>query len=87
MPRRLRSRGGLVFHADYDAPVRYPVEDFTAEERAAMKERAKEVRAAAKGKASRESDAAAVLAKIAELPDDERALAERVHDVVTAEAP
>ncbi len=34
--KRLRSRAGLVFHADYDAPVRYPVEDFTAEERALL---------------------------------------------------
>jgi uncharacterized protein YdhG (YjbR/CyaY superfamily) len=54
---------------------------FTAEERAAMRERAKE-RKAAKGDG--EGD---VLAKIAEMHDSDRALAERVHAIVTASAP
>ena len=36
MPGRLRSRARLVLPAHYDAPVRYPVEDFTAEERALL---------------------------------------------------
>lgn len=59
---------------------------FTAEERAAMKERAKEVKAARskKGKADGESD---VLAKIAEMPEPDRAIAERVHAIVKAAAP
>ena len=56
---------------------------WTAEERAAMKEHAKEVKAAA-GKADAESD---VLAKIAEMPDSDRAMAERVHAIVKASAP
>ena len=52
---------------------------FTAEERAAMRERAKE----AKGTAS-ESD---VLAKIAEMPEPDRAMAKRLHAIITASAP
>lgn len=58
---------------------------FTAEERAAMKERAAEARAARSGKAA--DGEADVLAKIAELPDDEREVAERVHAIVREEAP
>jgi uncharacterized protein YdhG (YjbR/CyaY superfamily) len=56
---------------------------FTAEERAAMRERARELKAAA-GKADGESD---VLAKIAEMPEPDRAMAERVHAIVKASAP
>jgi uncharacterized protein YdhG (YjbR/CyaY superfamily) len=56
---------------------------FTAEERAAMKERAKELKAEAQ-KADGES---ALLAKIAEIPGADRLLAERVHAIVTAAAP
>jgi uncharacterized protein YdhG (YjbR/CyaY superfamily) len=56
---------------------------FTAEERAAMKERARELKAE-KGKADGESD---VLAKIAEMPRADRAMAKRVHAIVKASAP
>ena len=56
---------------------------FTAEERAAMKERARELKAEAR-KADGESD---LLAKIAEMPAPDRALAERVHAIVKANAP
>ncbi|HMO11036.1 MAG TPA: hypothetical protein PKB06_05940, partial [Actinotalea sp.] len=56
---------------------------FTAEERAAMKERAKELRAAKKGKDLTPD----VLAKIAEMPDADRVLAERVHEIVTTVGP
>jgi uncharacterized protein YdhG (YjbR/CyaY superfamily) len=52
---------------------------FTAEERAAMKERARELKAEAS-----ESD---VLAKIAEMPASDRAMAKRIHAIVKAEAP
>jgi len=58
-------------------------EGFTDEERAAMKERAKELKAA--GRAADEESA--VLAKIAELPASDRALAERLHAIVKANAP
>src|SRR3972149_6508610 len=56
---------------------------FTDEERAAMKERAQELKAEA-GKADGES---AVLAKIAEMPEPERAMAKRLHAIVKASAP
>ncbi len=63
---------------------------FTAQERAAMKEHAREQRTAAR-RASRADKAAQeardLLAKIAEMPDADRAAAERVHAVVTAAAP
>jgi uncharacterized protein YdhG (YjbR/CyaY superfamily) len=56
---------------------------FTAEERAAMKERAQELKAEAR-KADGEK---AVLAKIAEMPESDRAMAERIHTIVKASAP
>jgi uncharacterized protein YdhG (YjbR/CyaY superfamily) len=56
---------------------------FTAEERAAMKERARELKAA-KSKAESEAD---VLAKIAEMPAADRAMAERLHALVKENAP
>src|SRR5215211_86052 len=58
-------------------------EGFTAEERAAMKERAEEQKAEAQ-KADGES---AVLAKIAEMQGPDRAMAERLHEIVKASAP
>ena len=56
---------------------------FADEERAAMRERARELKAGA-GKADGESD---VLAKIAEMPEPDRAMAERLHAIITASAP
>ena len=56
---------------------------FTDEERAAVKERAKELKAAA-GVADGESD---VLAKIAEMPKPDRAMAERLHAIIKVSAP
>jgi uncharacterized protein YdhG (YjbR/CyaY superfamily) len=52
---------------------------FTHEEQAAMKERAKELKAEA-----RESD---VLAKIAEMPEPDRIMGERLHEIIKASAP
>ncbi|MDN4599457.1 iron chaperone [Leifsonia virtsii] len=60
---------------------------FTDEERAAMKERSKEVKGARRGKATREEDTQDVLDKIAELPDHDKRLAERVHAIVTETVP
>jgi uncharacterized protein YdhG (YjbR/CyaY superfamily) len=57
---------------------------FTDEEKSAMKERAKEVKAAKSGTVD---DATAVLDKIAEMEDSDRALAEKVHRVITDAAP
>ena len=58
-------------------------EGFTAEERAAMKERARELKA----EAQRADGERAVLAKIAEMQGPDRAMAERLHEVVKASAP
>ncbi|MFD8706146.1 iron chaperone [Kitasatospora sp. NPDC059648] len=64
---------------------------FTAEERAAMKEHAQEQKRAVAGRGSRaEKEAAAereVLAKIAEMPEADRVLAEGIHALVKAVAP
>jgi uncharacterized protein YdhG (YjbR/CyaY superfamily) len=65
-------------------------EGFTDEERAAMKERARELKAEARAnkkkaeKAEGESD---LLAKIAEMQEPDRAMAERLHEIVKASAP
>ena len=60
---------------------------WTAEERAAMKQRAKELKAeerANKDKADGESD---LLAKIAEMAEPDRVMAQRIHEIVKASAP
>jgi uncharacterized protein YdhG (YjbR/CyaY superfamily) len=62
---------------------------FTDEERAAIRERAQELKAASRpspraGKADGESD---VLAKIAEMPEQDRGMAERLHAIIKASAP
>jgi uncharacterized protein YdhG (YjbR/CyaY superfamily) len=56
---------------------------FSVEERDAMKERAKELKAAT----SKADDEKAVLAKIAEMPGTDRAMAERLHAIIKASAP
>jgi uncharacterized protein YdhG (YjbR/CyaY superfamily) len=58
-------------------------EGFTAEERAAMKERAREL----KEEGRRADGEKALLAKIAEMPEPDRAMAERLHAIITASAP
>lgn len=63
---------------------------FSAEERAAMKARAAELRAEARRASADDkaaAEAAAVVAKIAEMPEPDRAMAERVHAIVTDVAP
>ena len=60
---------------------------FSAEEREAMQERARELKAEAranKNKAEGEND---VLAKIAEMPEPDRAMAKRLHEIIKASAP
>ncbi len=61
-------------------PAKKPSERFTKEERAAMRERAREAKGAGEGEA-------AVVAKIKAMKPPDRALAERVHAVVRATAP
>ena len=64
-------------------------EGFTDEERGAMKERAQELKAAARGgpRGKEADDESAVLAKIADMPEPDRAMAERLHAVIKASAP
>src|SRR5215213_854635 len=62
-------------------------ERFTAEERAAMRERAKELKAEERANKNRAAGERAVLAKIAEMEGQDRARAERVHEIVKASAP
>ena len=60
---------------------------FTDEERAAMKERAKELKAEARAKQDKAAGESDVLAKIAEMPEPERAMAMRLHEIIKASAP
>jgi uncharacterized protein YdhG (YjbR/CyaY superfamily) len=61
---------------------------FTDEERAAMRERAKELKAAGRrGPRAAQDGESDVLAKIAEMPESDRAIAERLHAIVKANAP
>ncbi|MEU3313986.1 DUF1801 domain-containing protein [Streptomyces sp. NPDC048387] len=65
-------------------------EGFSAEERAAMKDHAQELKTAARRGSRADKEAAAlqeVLAKIAEMREPDRIMAERVHAVITANAP
>jgi uncharacterized protein YdhG (YjbR/CyaY superfamily) len=60
---------------------------FTGEEKAAMKERARELKAeerASKDRAAGESD---LLAKVAEMPELDRRMAKRLHEIITTTAP
>src|SRR5262249_38015057 len=65
------------------------VEGFSDEERAAMKERSQELKAAARRgpRADKADGESAVLAKIAEMPEPDRTMAERLHAVIKASAP
>ena len=56
---------------------------FTDDERAAMRERAQELKA----ESQREDGESAVLAKIAQMPEPDRAMAKRLHEIVKASAP
>jgi uncharacterized protein YdhG (YjbR/CyaY superfamily) len=60
---------------------------FTAEERAAMKERAKELKAEARRRTDKVDGERDLLAKIAEMPEPDRAMAKRLHSIVKASAP
>ena len=60
---------------------------FTDEERAAMKERAREMKVEARRDADKAGGEKDLLAKIAEMPEPDRAMAKRLHAIVKAEAP
>jgi uncharacterized protein YdhG (YjbR/CyaY superfamily) len=60
---------------------------FSAEERAAMKERARELKAEERANKDRAEGERDVLAKIAEMPESDRVMAQRIHEIITASAP
>ncbi|HZW03185.1 MAG TPA: hypothetical protein VFF68_04620 [Anaerolineaceae bacterium] len=60
---------------------------FSAEEKAAMKERAKELKAEERMMKNRAEGEKALLEKIAEMPKSDRVMAERIHEIVKANAP
>jgi uncharacterized protein YdhG (YjbR/CyaY superfamily) len=60
---------------------------FSEDEKAAMKERARELKAESKSRGAREEGERDLLAKIAEMPPADRSMAERIHAVITANAP
>lgn len=60
---------------------------WTDDERAAMKERAKEMKAEARADKDRAAGESALLTKIAEMTEPDRSMAERLHAIITASAP
>jgi uncharacterized protein YdhG (YjbR/CyaY superfamily) len=87
MAERKPARKGTQKSAKRTTASRQKSKGFTAEERAAMKERARELKAEASRKKTREAGERDVLAKIAEMPRADRAMAKKVHAIVTASAP
>lgn len=69
------------------SPTKKSAQTFTAEERAAMKERAKELKAEERATKDRAEGEDEVLAKIAEMPEPERTMATRLHELIKASAP
>jgi uncharacterized protein YdhG (YjbR/CyaY superfamily) len=69
------------------SPKKDKSEGFTDAERAAMKERARELKAEARADKKREEGESALLAKIAEMEEPDRAMAQRLHEIITAAAP
>ena|SRR5688572_7969297 len=78
---------GTQESAKSTAAVNKKSKGFTAEERAAMQERAKELKAEARANKNRAEGESDVLAKIAEMPEADRAIAERIHAIVKTSAP
>ena len=67
--------------------IRNTVAGFTPEERAAMKERARELHGEGRSDRNRPDGEREVLAKIAEMPEPDRTMAGRLHAIVAASAP
>jgi uncharacterized protein YdhG (YjbR/CyaY superfamily) len=89
MPQRKPAKKATQKSAKSTTAIGKKSKGFTDEERAAMKERAQELKVAARrgpraDKADGESD---VLAKIAEMPGPDRAMAKRLHAIIKASAP
>jgi uncharacterized protein YdhG (YjbR/CyaY superfamily) len=76
-----------VLFPSQEDPMTDTTETFSAEERAAMKDRAQEVKRARKGKPTKEDDARDVMAKIDELAEPERTTAHRIAEIIAAAVP
>jgi uncharacterized protein YdhG (YjbR/CyaY superfamily) len=87
MAERKAARKGTQKSAKSTTATGKKSKGFTAEERAAMKERARELKAEARRNKGREEGERDVLAKIAEMPQADRAMAKKVHAIVKASAP
>jgi uncharacterized protein YdhG (YjbR/CyaY superfamily) len=87
MAERKPARKGTQKSAKRTTAPRKTFEGFTAEERAAMKERAKELKAEARANRDKAAGERDVLAKIAEMPQPDHAIAERLHSIIKASAP
>jgi uncharacterized protein YdhG (YjbR/CyaY superfamily) len=81
------ARTGTQRSAKSTASATKKFKGFSDEERAAMRERAKELKAEARVNRDRAAGERAVLAKIAEMPEPDRAMAERLHEIIKATAP
>jgi uncharacterized protein YdhG (YjbR/CyaY superfamily) len=87
MAERKPARKGTQRSAKRTTATGKTFEGFTAEERAAMKERAKELKAEARANRDKAAGERDVLAKIAEMPQPDQAMGERLHAIVKASAP
>ena len=89
MAERKPAKKATQKSAKSNTPTGKTSQGFTDEERAAMKERAEELKAEARRgpRADKADGDGAVLAKIAEMPDPERAMAKRLHAIIKASAP
>jgi hypothetical protein len=87
MAERKPARKATQKTRESTAASRQASKGFTAEERAAMRERAQELKAAARPRAGGASEENDVLAKIAAMPERDRAMGERLHAIVRAAAP
>jgi uncharacterized protein YdhG (YjbR/CyaY superfamily) len=83
MVERKPARKGTQKSAKRSSAISKKSRGFTDEERAAMKERAQELKAEAR----KVDGERAVLAKMAEMPEPDRTMAERLHAIITASAP
>jgi uncharacterized protein YdhG (YjbR/CyaY superfamily) len=89
MAERKPAKKGTQKSAKSTTAIDRKSEGFTDEERAAMKERAQELKAEARRgpRADKADGESAVLAKIAEMQGPDRAMAERLHAIIQASAP
>jgi uncharacterized protein YdhG (YjbR/CyaY superfamily) len=87
MAERKPAKKGTQRSAKRTTAINKKATGFTAEERAAMKERARELKAEARSSKDREAGERDVLAKIAEMPGKDRAMAKRLHAIIKESAP